>query len=122
MWLPPCATQLSGHKSYAAYISLRLLRASWPGPLVCRWNLHRKHGAYGYDDAKKVYQPFNELVDPDPATRNMLAQIIARIAEAGFTAHVTINNKAEGSAPLSVVELAKVVVSCLNPRGADPPE
>ena len=89
---------------------------------MCRWNLHRKHGAYGYDDAKKAYQPFNELVDPHPVTRNMLAQIIARIAEAGFTAHVTINNKAEGSAPLSVVELAKVVVNCLNPRGADPPE
>ena len=96
MWLPPCATQLSGHKSYATYISLRLLRAAWPGPLVCRWSLHRKHGAYGYDDAKTAYEPFNELVDPDPATRNMLAHIIARTAEAGFTAHVTINNKAEG--------------------------
>lgn len=37
---------------------LPLLRALWPGPLVCRWNLHRRHGAYGYESAKAQYAPF----------------------------------------------------------------
>jgi uncharacterized protein YecE (DUF72 family) len=85
---------------------LPLLRALWPGPLVCRWNLHRKHGAYGYEEAKALYEPFDRLVDPDPDTRQVLARVIAATAAAGFHSFVTINNKAEGSAPLSVLELA----------------
>lgn len=88
---------------------LPLLRALWPGPLVCRWNLHRKHGAYGYEDAMKTYDPFDKLVDPDPQTRQTLAQVIAGTTAAGLPAIVTINNKAEGSAPLSVLELARAV-------------
>lgn len=88
---------------------LPLLRAMWPGPLVCRWNLHRKHGAYGYEEAKGLYEPFDRLLDPDPETRNVLARVIAATTAAGFPAFVTINNKAEGSAPLSVRELAKAV-------------
>jgi len=85
---------------------LPVLRALWPGPLVCRWSLHRRHGAYGYEDAKGLYEPFDRLVDPDPDTRQVLARVIAATTAAGFHAFVTINNKAEGSAPLSVLELA----------------
>jgi uncharacterized protein YecE (DUF72 family) len=90
---------------------LPLLRALWPAPLVCRWNLHRKHGAYGYEEAKGLYEPFDRLVDPDPETRDVLARVIAATAAAGFNAFVTINNKAEGSAPLSILELAKAVLA-----------
>jgi uncharacterized protein YecE (DUF72 family) len=88
---------------------LPLLRALWPGPLVCRWSLHRKHGAHGYEDAKSRYEPFDRLVDPDPDTRQVLARVIAATAAAGFHAYVTINNKAEGSAPLSVAALAQAL-------------
>lgn len=89
---------------------LPLLRALWPGPLVCRWNLHRRHGAFGYDAAKAGYAPFDRLVDPDPATHAALARVIAGTAGAGQNAYVTINNKAEGSAPLSVAALARALV------------
>lgn len=88
---------------------LPMLRALWPGPLVCRWNLHRKHGAYGYEAAKSLYEPFDRLVDPDPETRDVLARVIVATVAAGFHSFVTINNKAEGCAPLSVQELAKAV-------------
>ena len=88
---------------------LPLLRALWPGPLVCRWSLHRKHGAYGYEEAKGLYEPFDRLVDPDPQTREVLARVIAATTAAGLHAFVTINNKAEGSAPLSVRELAQAL-------------
>lgn len=88
---------------------LPMLRALWPGPLVCRWSLHRRHGAYGYDEAKGLYEPFDRLVDPDPDTRDALARVIVATAAAGFHSYVTINNKAEGCAPLSVQELAKAV-------------
>ena len=92
---------------------LPMLRALWPGPLVCRWNLHRKHGAYGYEEAKSLYEPFDRLVDPDPETRDVLARVIVATAAAGFHSFVTINNKAEGCAPLSVQELAKAVRASL---------
>ena len=86
---------------------LPLLRALWPGPLVCRWNLHSRHGAYGYENAKRSYAPFDTLVDPDPATRTALARIIAGTVGGGHPAYVSINNKAEGSAPRSVLALAE---------------
>lgn len=86
-----------------------LLRALWPAPLVCRWSLHRKHGAYGYEEAKNLYEPFDKLADPDPATREALAGVMAGTIGAGLPAYVTINNKAEGSAPLSVAALAAAV-------------
>jgi uncharacterized protein YecE (DUF72 family) len=95
--MPPIAEQLP------------VLRALWPGPLVCRWNLNRLHGAYGYEEAKQLYEPFDRLVDPDPQTREMLARAIVGTTGAGHAAYVTINNKAEGSAPLSVLALAQAL-------------
>jgi len=88
---------------------LPLLRAMWPGAFVCRWNLHRRHGAHGYETAKAGYAPFDRLVDPDPATREALARIMRGTAAAGHPVLVTINNKAEGSAPCSVAALARAV-------------
>lgn len=97
--LPPLAEQLP------------LLRALWPGPLVVRWNLNRLHGPYGYEEAEKRYGEFNAMLDPDTETRAELARIIRGTAGAGQDAFVTISNKAEGSAPLSVRALARAIVS-----------
>lgn len=88
---------------------LPILRALWPGPLVCRWNLNPLHGAYGYEDAQQAYSPYDKMIDPDLETRTILAKVISGTAGAGQNVYVTLSNKAEGSAPLSVVELAKVV-------------
>lgn len=88
---------------------LPILRMLWPGPLVCRWNLHRRHGAYGYEAAKALYGDFDRLVDPDPETRAVLARVIKGTTAAGYPAYVSLGNKAEGSAPLSVVALAQAV-------------
>ncbi|MBA4722700.1 MAG: DUF72 domain-containing protein [Alcanivorax sp.] len=95
--MPPIAEQLP------------ILRALWPGPLVCRWNLNVKHGAYGYERARDQYSPFDKLVDPDPETREALAKVIAGTVGAGQPAYVTLSNKAEGCSPLSVVALAEAV-------------
>ncbi|AKJ29578.1 DUF72 domain-containing protein [Caldimonas brevitalea] len=86
---------------------LPLLRALWPGPLVCRWNLQR---GFRYEQARRRFEPFDRLLAPDPDTRHILAKVIAATAGAGHAVFVTINNKAEGSAPLSVLELAKAVL------------
>jgi uncharacterized protein YecE (DUF72 family) len=81
-------------------------RTAGRGDLVCRWNLHQ---GLRYNQAKAQWAPFDQLQAPDPATREALARaVVATLAE-GHRAFVTINNKAEGSAPLSVVELARAI-------------
>jgi len=88
---------------------LPLLRALWPGPLVCRWSLNRVFGAYGYADAQKKHDPFNAILSEDPHTRAVLARTIRGIAGAGQPAYVTVSNDAEGCAPLSIQMLAQAV-------------
>lgn len=88
---------------------LPVLRALWPSPLVCRWNLHRRHGAYGYEAARDLYAPFDHIQDADPGTRATLARVIRATTGAGLPAYVSISNKAEGCAPLSVAALAEAV-------------
>jgi hypothetical protein len=88
---------------------LPMLRALWPGPLVCRWNLNRLHGAYGYEAARDLYSPYDQIQDPDETTRHTLAKVIAGTTAAGQLAYVTLSNKAEGCAPQSVDLLAQAV-------------
>jgi uncharacterized protein YecE (DUF72 family) len=89
---------------------LPLLRLLWPGPMVCRWNLNPLHGAYGYEDAQREYSPYDRIHDVDDETRALLVKTIAGVAGAGQNAFVTISNKAEGCAPLSVRALAEGLV------------
>lgn len=96
---------------------IQLLRKLWPGPLVCRWNLHARHGPYGYEAAQKLYSPYDKTIDPDLETRRALARVIAGTVGAGQRAYVTVSNKAEGSAPLSVAALAQAVVDLQRQHG-----
>ncbi len=86
---------------------LPMQRATWPGDLVCRWNLQR---GQRYAQARDRWAPFDRLQAPDLPTRTTLARVIAGTLNAGHRAFVTINNKAEGSAPLSVVALAEALL------------
>lgn len=95
---------------------LPILRALWPGPLVCRWNLNPLHGAYGYEEAERQYAPYDRMQDPDIETRNALARVIAGTVGAGQNAYVTLSNQAEGCSPLSIVELAKTVRALSNEK------
>ena len=89
---------------------LPVLRALWPGPLVCRWNLNREFGAYGYTDAQKKHMPFDAIVSEDLYTRSVLARTIRGVTGAAQPAYVTISNDAEGCAPLSIQRLAQTIV------------
>jgi uncharacterized protein YecE (DUF72 family) len=91
--------------------ALALLDGEPAGPLIVRWSLH---GGFKYEQAKAKYEPFDRLVDEDPATRASLAELAARYALAGQPVVIAVNNKAEGSAPLSCVKLAEAIVqACL---------
>lgn len=71
--------------------------------LVVRWMLG---GAQRYEAARERYRPFDALVDEDPAARASIAELCADAARRGKPAYCVINNKAEGSAPLSAFRLA----------------
>jgi uncharacterized protein YecE (DUF72 family) len=77
-----------------------------PGALVARWNLH---AGLRYEAARSQYAPFDRLVDEDPHTRSALAERCRDTLAAGYAAFVIANNKAEGSAPLSLIKLAQTV-------------
>jgi uncharacterized protein YecE (DUF72 family) len=76
---------------------------SAPGPLVIRWLLR---GDRAYDEARAEYAPFDRLCDPDPVTRARIASLLRDAAARGREAVLIVNNKAEGSAPLSIAALA----------------
>jgi uncharacterized protein YecE (DUF72 family) len=88
--------------------------ASAKGDFICRWNLHQ---GLRYNQAKAQWAPFDRLQAPDVETREALAHAVVAALAGGYRAFITINNKAEGSAPLSVIELAKAI---LREAGAAP--
>lgn len=90
--------------------ALRVLDEDEPGPLVVRWNLHR---GFLYQAAKQRYEPFDRLVDEDVETRQVLARMVATAHKAGRKVWITANNKAEGSAPLSVLELSREIAKTI---------
>ena len=78
------------------------------GPLVIRWLLRRNRG---YEEARERYQPFDQLNEPDPRTRaGVTALVVAALAQ-GREVFVIVNNKAEGSSPRSLIELARSLAS-----------
>lgn len=81
-----------------------------PGPLVLRWMLREGRS---YAMAEKAYMPFDKLVDPDDATRDAIADVVAGTLRAGQPAYVIVSNNAEGCAPQSIARLAAAIADRL---------
>lgn len=77
------------------------------GPLIVRWTLGAQ---LRYEEARARYAPFDRLVDPDITTRGTLVHLIRVALGSSQPSFIVANNKAEGSAPLTVIELAKAVI------------
>ena len=67
------------------------------------------HAGFAYEEARERYRPFDRLLDEDPATRAALARLARRALDAGGSVYVIANNKAEGSAPLTLFKLAESI-------------
>ena len=63
----------------------------------------------GWDRDDIREEEMARAVDLDPVTREALARVIGGTAGSGLSVYVAINNKAEGSAPLSVIALGQAV-------------
>lgn len=76
--------------------------------VIVRWMLH---AGLGYEAAKEKYSPFDRLVDPDPTSRAAVGALVVDALATVQDVTVIANNKAEGSAPLTVIELARLLTS-----------
>jgi uncharacterized protein YecE (DUF72 family) len=91
-----------------------VLGEDWGDALMVRWNLRRDQQ---YAQAKESFAPFDRLAAPDPDTRAALAALCAEALTGGKAAYIVANNKAEGSAPLTLFALADSIAQVL---AADP--
>ena len=82
------------------------------GPLVVRWSLHT---GLGEEQARARYAPFNRLLDADLVTRGALVHLIRVAVRSGQSAFVIVDNRAEGCAPASCLELARALVDRSEP-------
>lgn len=99
--MPPVAAQAAAMSGFG------------PGPLVLCWNLQ---AGYGYADAKARFTPFDQLVDEDHATRESIARLCLATLATGHECTVIANNKAEGSAPLTLIKLAQSIIAAARQR------
>lgn len=93
-------------RMHAAARQARLVESLGLASLVIRWNLH---AGLAYEQARTRYQPCDRLLDPDSESRSAIAGACVRALAAGRTVYVTANNKAEGCAPLTLIELAREI-------------
>jgi len=63
-----------------------------------------------YADRASELEPFDRLVDPQPDMRRDVVRLVEECARLGKTVYIIVNNKAEGSSPLTVRELARQIV------------
>lgn len=76
------------------------------GPLVIRWMLQPGDD---YESASARFAPFNRIVEPDKLSRSRISALVKRGLSAGRDVYVMAANNAEGSAPLTLFELAMAV-------------
>ena len=60
-----------------------------------------------YEDQRDAFRPFNRLVEPDLGMREQVATIAWRALKREKRVFILVNNKAEGSSPLTIAALAR---------------
>jgi uncharacterized protein YecE (DUF72 family) len=84
----------------------RLIPPAARKPLLIRWLMRRGDT---YEGARSRFMPFSRLVEPDSASREAIATLLAKALAHEVPAFVVVNNKAEGCAPESIFELARSI-------------
>jgi uncharacterized protein YecE (DUF72 family) len=59
-----------------------------------------------YAAAVDAFAPYDRIQDPNPELRDDIVRLIARAAELRVPAYLLVNNRAEGSAPLTIAAVA----------------
>ena len=101
---------LHAHNAWGAMPSVlaqaRLLPPLARKPLIVRWLMRRGDA---YQAARSRFLPFDRLAEPDLSTRADITALVSKALAHDVPAFVLVNNKAEGCAPASIVELARAL-------------
>jgi uncharacterized protein YecE (DUF72 family) len=62
-----------------------------------------------YDEAVDAFAPYDRILEPNPELRGDLARLIETAVNARIPAYLLVNNRAEGSAPHTIAEVAKML-------------
>jgi uncharacterized protein YecE (DUF72 family) len=62
-----------------------------------------------YDEAVDAFAPYDRIQDPSPALRQDLLRLIDTAVRTRIPAYLLVNNRAEGSAPLTVAEILRML-------------
>jgi uncharacterized protein YecE (DUF72 family) len=73
-----------------------------------------------YEEQREAFAPFDRLVAPDERMRDQVVDLVGRAVALAIPAYVLVNNKAEGSSPLTIEALAERLVAGTRESGADP--
>ena len=60
-----------------------------------------------YERAVEKFAPYAEAVDPNPAARGALRQLIARAKRRNEPAYIFVNNRLEGNAPTTIESIVE---------------
>jgi uncharacterized protein YecE (DUF72 family) len=63
-----------------------------------------------YNEAVDAFAPYDRIQEPLPGLRADLVNLIRTALALRLPAHVIVNNRAEGSAPLTIVAVAKLLI------------
>lgn len=85
-----------------------LIQPFYQPALIVRWMLH---AGLHYEAAKDRYEPFDRIVDEDTPSRERIAVAVLDALIAERDVFVVANNKAEGSAPLSIFRLGERIAN-----------
>jgi uncharacterized protein YecE (DUF72 family) len=92
---------------------VRLTEAGKGPALVVRWIVPP---GGNYATAGLRLQPFDRLKEPDERRRRQIATLALKAHARGLPVYLSIHNTAEGSGPLSIVELAAEMVGRVDRR------
>jgi uncharacterized protein YecE (DUF72 family) len=62
-----------------------------------------------YDEAVDAFSPYDRIQDPSPALRADLLRLIETAVHTRIPAYLLVNNRAEGSAPLTIAEVLRML-------------
>jgi uncharacterized protein YecE (DUF72 family) len=60
-----------------------------------------------YSEAVDAFAPYDRIQDPNPRLREDVARLIRQAAALRIPAYILVNNRAEGSAPLTIAAIAE---------------
>ncbi len=82
-----------------------------PGALSARFLVARALLRPGrtYDEAVDAFAPYDRIREPNPELRHDLVRLVETAVRTRIPAYLLVNNRAEGSAPLTIAEVAKLL-------------